>query len=71
MPCGSTYLHGVLKADPATRTIDCSWDPHLIPDTHNYTGGWVEEVVNGHLWLGGKFGKISGVKHHGIARWTL
>jgi hypothetical protein len=71
MPCGSTYLHGVLKADPATGAIDCSWDPHLIPDTNNYTGGWVSEVVNGHLWLGGKFGKISGDKHHGIARWTL
>jgi hypothetical protein len=71
MPCGSTFLHGVLKADPATGAIDCSWDPHLIPDTHNYTGGWVSEVVNGHLWLGGKFGKISGDKHHGIARWTL
>ena len=71
MPCGSIYLHGVLKADPATGTIDCSWDPHLIPDTNNFTGGWVEELANGHLWLGGKFGKIDADKHHGIARWTL
>jgi outer membrane protein assembly factor BamB len=71
MPCGSTYLHGVLKADPATGTIDCSWDPHLYPDTLNYTGGWVEEAVNGHLWLGGKFGKIDAVRHHSIAGWTL
>ena len=31
----------------------------------------MERVVNGHLWLGGKFGKIDDVKHHGIARWTL
>src|SRR5207237_799299 len=53
MPCGSTYLHGVLKADPATGAIDCSWNPHLVPDVHNYTGGWVERVANGHLWLGG------------------
>jgi hypothetical protein len=71
MPCDSTYLHGVLKADPTTGTIDCSWNPHLYPDTHNYTGGWVEEAADGHLWLGGKFGKIDGVRHHGIARWTL
>jgi hypothetical protein len=71
MPCGTTYLHGILKADPATGTIDCAWDPHLYPDTHNLTGGSVQEVANGHLWLGGKFGKVSGVKHHGIARWTL
>jgi Domain of unknown function (DUF5122) beta-propeller len=71
MPCGSTFLHGVLKASPATGAIDCSWDPHLIPDINNFTGGWAERVANGHLWLGGKFGKIDGVKHHGIARWTL
>jgi hypothetical protein len=71
MPCGSTYLHGVLEADPATGVIDCSWDPHLVPDVHNYTGGWVQQLVNGHLWLGGKFGKVDDVKHHGIARWTL
>jgi hypothetical protein len=71
MPCGSTYLHGVLKADPVTGAIDCSWDPHLYPDVNNFTGGWVQRVVNGHLWLGGKFGKINGAKHHGIARWTL
>jgi hypothetical protein len=71
MPCGTTYLHGVLKADPVTGAIDCSWDPHLFPDTNNYTGGWVEEVTNGHLWLGGKFGKVSGAKHHALARWTL
>lgn len=71
MPCGNTFLHGVLKADPATGTIDCSWDPHAYPDTHNLTGGWVEENVNGHLWLGGKFGKIGADQHHGIARWTL
>jgi outer membrane protein assembly factor BamB len=71
MPCGPNYLHGVLKADPATGTIDCSWDPHLIPDVNNFTGGWVERLVNGHLWLGGKFGKIDDLKHHGIARWTI
>jgi hypothetical protein len=71
MPCGSTYLHGVLKASPATGAIDCSWDPHLYPDVKNYTGGWAERVVNGHLWLGGKFGKIDDLKHHGVARWTL
>ena len=70
MPCGTTYLHGVLKADPATGTIDCSWDPHLYPDTHNLTGGWVEENVSGHLWLGGKLGKVGDDRHHGIARWT-
>jgi Domain of unknown function (DUF5122) beta-propeller len=71
MPCGSTFLHGVLEANPATGAIDCSWDPHLVPDVNNFTGGWVEQVVNGHLWLGGKFGKVDDVKHHGIARWTL
>jgi hypothetical protein len=71
MPCGATFLHGALRADPATGKIDCSWDPHLVPDVHNFTGGWVQQVVNGHLWLGGKFGKIDDVKHHGIARWTL
>jgi hypothetical protein len=63
--------HGVLKADPTFGTIDRAWDPHLIPDSRNYTGGWVEEVVNGSLWLGGNFGKIDGDKHHGIAPWTL
>ena len=71
MPCDATYLHGILKADPVTGTIDCAWDPHLYPDTNNLTGGSVQEVANGHLWLGGKFGKVGGVKHHGIARWTL
>jgi len=75
MPCPptstTTYLHAVVKIDPTTGTIDCSWDPHPVPDTHNLTGGWVEEVANGHLWLGGKFGKVDLVKHHGIARWTL
>jgi Domain of unknown function (DUF5122) beta-propeller len=71
MPCGDTFLHGVLEADPATGIPDCSFDPHPIPDTHNLTGGWVLETANGHLWLGGKFGKIDDVKHHGIARWTL
>jgi hypothetical protein len=40
MPCGSTYLHDVHKADPATEAINCTWDPHLVPDTHNDTGGW-------------------------------
>ena len=70
MPCGSTYLHGIFKAD-LNGNPDCSWDPHLVPDTHNYTGGWVQEVVNGHLWLGGRFSTVDGVKHHGVARWTL
>jgi len=71
MPCGTTFLHGILEADPATGEPDCTFDPHPVPDTHNLTGGWVLEAANGHLWLGGKFGKIDDVKHHGIARWTL
>jgi len=70
-PCGSTFLHGVMKVDPSNGAIDCTWDPTLMPDTHNYTGGWVQEVVNGHLWLGGRFSTVDGVTHHGIARWTL
>jgi hypothetical protein len=69
--CGSNYLHGIMKVSAADGTIDCSWDPLLYPDTHNYTGGWVQDVVNGHLWLGGKFAKVDGVQHHAIARWTL
>jgi hypothetical protein len=71
MPCGSSYLHGVLRADPATGTINCSWNPTLFPDVHNLTGGWVECVTNGHLWLGGKFGKVDDTTHHSIVRWTL
>jgi beta-propeller uncharacterized protein DUF5122 len=70
-PCGTVYLHGILKASPTNGAIDCSFDPLLVPDTNNYTGGWVQDVVNGHLWLGGKFSKVDGVRHHAVARWTL
>jgi len=69
-PCGSNYLHGIFKMDDKGN-IDCSWDPLLMPDVNNYTGGWVQELVNGHLWLGGRFSTVDGVAHHGIARWTL
>jgi len=70
-PCGANYLHGIMKVDPSNGAIDCSWDPLLVPDTHNYTGGWVQDVVNGELWLGGRFSSIDGARHHAVARWTL
>jgi len=69
--CGSNYLHGVLTASTVDGTIDCDWDPLLVPDTHNYTGGWVMDLVGSHLWVGGRFSSIDGIAHHGVARWTL
>lgn len=61
--CGSGNLHGVLYANPATGSYNCSWLPHLRPDQGNYTGGWTLLITNdggvNHLWLGGFFTSIS------------
>jgi len=70
MPCGSNYLHGVLTATTGGK-IDCDWDPLLLPDVHNFTGGWVMDLVGSHLWVGGRFSTIDGIAHHGVARWTV
>lgn len=70
-PCGYTYLHGIAKVDPTTGEPDCSFDPVMLPDEHNRRGGWTLLVVNGHLWVGGKFYSLGGVGQQGVARFTL
>jgi hypothetical protein len=77
--CGSYALHGLASADPATGALDCSWLPHLYPDSHNFTGAstLLVDPVNSYLWTGGYFTQVcdeSGatcVQQQSVARFGL
>lgn len=69
--CGGQALTGVGIVDPATGAIDCSWLPHMLPDTHNFKGGRTLLITGGSVWVGGYFTSISGASVRGLARFTL
>jgi hypothetical protein len=69
--CGGQPLTGVGMVNPATGAVDCTWLPHMLPDTQNFKGGRALLLTGGQLWVGGYFTSISGAAVRGIARFTL
>jgi Domain of unknown function (DUF5122) beta-propeller len=76
--CGAHLLHGLAKISLATGQLDCTWTPHLLPDSLNFTGGWTVLSDPTYLWVGGSFTQICEedgvtgcVNSQSIARFTL
>jgi hypothetical protein len=68
--CGKN-IRGLLMVDPVNGATDCSWIPQMEPFGNNFIGAWTLLRSGGHLWVGGKFTHISGVKQGAFARYTL
>lgn len=66
--CGSTQFYGLLSANPATGTVNCTWSPELDPHGRNYDGIWDLDLSPAHLWLAGKFSSVEGVDQANVAR---
>jgi len=75
--CGTSYLHGLLSADPATGDKNCNWLPHLLPDQDNFTGTWTILLTPTQIWTGGFFTQIctndetTCVKQQSLGRFTI
>jgi len=69
--CGNLFMYGVGILNPATGAVDCTWLPHMLPDTNNKKGAKALYLSSTELWVGGYFTSISGVPVVGIARYTL
>jgi hypothetical protein len=76
--CGTHTLHGLARISLASGALDCTWTPHMLPDSGNVTAGWVDLADSTYFWVGGNFtsiceedGVTGCVDTQAIARFTL
>jgi hypothetical protein len=68
--CGKN-LRGLISVDPDTGTPFCDWIPQLAPFGGNFHGPWALEAVGSHVWVGGGWGKVDGLRQRNLARFTV
>jgi Domain of unknown function (DUF5122) beta-propeller len=78
LKCGTHLLHGLAKISLATGKLNCTWTPHILPDSGNVTAAWVVLADSTYLWVGGNItaiceedGVTGCVQTQAIARFTL
>jgi hypothetical protein len=76
--CGTHTLHGLARVNLATGALDCTWTPHILPDSGNVTSAWIVLADPNYLWVGGNItsicqedGLTGCVQSQAIARFTL